>query len=121
MFGGSPARTWPLAAVALNFADEFVTQYRAAKPVMDELIVLLSGDGRFDFEPIPDGTNGLWLHLADVDSAAFVSALADRNIRLIPPRPQWDGLLLFINPTLARTTATSLAAAFRSAADEASG
>ena len=116
MFGGSPYNVWPMAAPAGLFAEGFIGDYRAGRAVADGLRAELGGDRRFAFETIPGGSNGFWLKLNGVDPADFVKRLAERDIHLIPPRPQWDGLLLMINPTWARITAGDLAAAFRTAA-----
>ena len=116
MFGGSPCHVWPLAAVAMFFVDDFIENYRKAKVVTDQLMDYLKADSRFRFELIPEGSNGLWLRFNGVDPAAFVQYLADRNIYLMGPRPEWDGLLIMINPTISRLTADKLAEAFRAAA-----
>jgi threonine aldolase len=117
MFGGSPCHVWPLAAVALLFVDGFLEEYRRAKVIAERLLGLLKEDNRFDFAEIPKGSNSIWLRLNGTDPAALVQNLAGRNIHLLEPRPQWDGLLLMINPTLNRMSAEELAAAFRSAAE----
>ena len=117
MFGGSPRQVWPMAAVAMIFVDDFMEKYRKARAVTDQLRDNLKTDARFRFETIPGGSNGLWLKLNGVDPAAFVQNLARLNIHLPAPRPQWNGLLIMINPTIGRTTAGKLAKAFRAAAE----
>ena len=117
MFGGGLCHAWPLAAVALDFVDDFSDEYRKARVVTDQLIDTLNADSRFHFAMIPDGSNSLWLRLDGVDPAAFVRRLADRDIHLLEPRPGWDGLLIMINPTIGRARAEDLAAAFRAAAE----
>ncbi len=116
MFGGSPCRAWPLAAVALHYCDDYIAAYRRAKENVEKLIEQLADDPRFRFELVPGGSNGVWLHLTGIDPALFVSNLAERHIRLIPPRSQWRGLLLMINPTATRKTAAEIADAFRESA-----
>jgi threonine aldolase len=115
MVGGSPYNVWPLAAVAMLFVDDFLGEYRKAKAVTDQLINHLVSDRRFNFEKIPSGSNSFWLHLEGIDPGVFVRNLAKRNIHLIEPRPQWDGLLLMINPTISRLSADKLAEAFQAA------
>lgn len=117
MFGGSPCHGWPLAAVAMLFVDGFLEEYRRAKLIAEELLVLLEDDNRFDFSEIQAGSNIFWLRLNGTDPTVLVQNLAGRNIHLLEPRPQWDGLLLMINPTLTRMNAEELATAFKSAAD----
>jgi threonine aldolase len=117
MFGGSPGHVWPMAAVTRFFVDDFIEKYRAAKAVADQLMDYLKVDSRLHFELIPGGSNGLWLRLNGVDPATLVQYLAGRNIYLMEPRPQWDGLLLMINPTIGRVTAEELAEVFRAAAE----
>jgi len=116
MFGGSPCHVWPMAAIALFFVDDFMEKYRQAKVVTDQLMDDLKADSRFRFELIPGGSNGLWLRLNGTDPEAWVQYLAGRNIYLMGPRPEWDGLLIMINPTISRMTANKLAEAFRAAA-----
>lgn len=117
MFGGSPYQVWPLAAVALLFVDDFSEEYGRAKEVAFQLMDHLEDDSRFDFELIPGGSNQFWLRLTGVDPLQFVQKLAARHIQLIEPRPQWDGLLMMINPTLDLMDAPELAEAFRAAAE----
>ena len=115
MFGGSPCRSWPLAAVALKYAEGFIDAYRRAKAVFDRMTDLLAGEDRLDFEAIPNGCNTAWLHVDGVDPAQFVRRLAARDIHLMPPREHWPGLMLILNPTVARMSAEDLAAGFRGA------
>jgi len=117
MFGGSPCHAWPLAALALQYVDDFAAEYVRARLIADRLYAELSADPRFRIEEIPGGSNSAWLHLRGVDPAEFVQRLSAQNIAVIPPRPQWGGLLLMINPTLGRTSAAELSAAFLGAAD----
>jgi len=112
MFGGSPYQVWPMASVALLFVEDFIAEYRKAKAVTDQLVNLLGDDSRFRFEMIPGGSNSFWMHLDGADPEAFVEGLAARHIHLISPRPQWDGLLMMINPTIGRRTAEELAGDF---------
>lgn len=116
MFGGSPPNVWPMAAVALLFADDFIKNYRQAKKTADQLMDDLNADPRFNFELIPDGSNSLWLHLNGVEPKSFIRNLAERDIHLMEPRPDRDGLLIVINPTVSRMTAAELAGKFRAAA-----
>jgi threonine aldolase len=116
MFGGSPCFAWPLAAVASLFVDDFIEKYGKAKAVAEGLEDRLKTDTRFHFENIPAGSNSFWLHLKGIDPEIFVRNLGERNIHLIEPRPQWDGLLLMINPTIGRMSAEKLAEEFQAAA-----
>lgn len=117
MFGGSPCHVWPMAAVAGLFVDDFIEEYRKAHAVSDQLGKNLSSDTRFRFEMIPDGSNNFWLHTTGGDTKGFINHLEKRNIFLMPPRPNWEGLLMMVNPTIGRTDAHSLTAEFKSAAD----
>jgi len=116
MFGGSPAHVWPMAAVALLHVEDFASGYQAGREVAVTLRAKLQGDWRFNFETVPRGSNSFWLRLDGVDPATLVRNLAAQDIHLIPPRPEWEGLLLMVNPTWARTTAGALAEAFQAAA-----
>jgi threonine aldolase len=116
MFGGSPYNVWPMAAVALLFMDEFIEKYRKAKVVTEGLVERLKDDSRFRFEKIPAGSNSFWLRLEGIDPGKYVQNMGKRNIILVEPRPGWDGLLLMINPTIARMSAEKLAEEFQAAA-----
>jgi len=117
MFGGSPSHVWPMAAVALLFVEHFAEEYLKGKATAYQMMDHLKNDSRFRFELIPGGSNSLWLRLSGIDPKKFVQNLAGRGIQLIEPRPQWDGLLMMINPTISRVSAEELAHAFKVAAE----
>ncbi len=116
MFGGSPCHAWPLASVAMFFLDGFLEEYRRAKNNTDQLISHLGTDHRFVFQKISQGSNGLWLNLNKVDQLSFINNLLDRDIHLMNPRPGWKGILLMINPTIAKMNPEKLAEEFKNAA-----
>lgn len=116
MFGGSPYNVWPMAAVATLFVDEFIEKYRKAKAVTEGLVERLKNDSRFRLEKIPAGSNLFWLRLEGIDPDKYVQNMGKRNIILVEPRPGWDGLLLIINPTIARMSADKLAGEFQAVA-----
>jgi len=115
MFGGSPCFAWPLAAVAMLFVDDFIKQYQLGKARTDQLINHLSSDPRFNFKKIPAGSNSLWLGLDGIDPGDFIRKLMDRDIHLMAPRPEWEDLLLMVNPTVSRMSAEELTEAFQAA------
>lgn len=116
MFGGSPYNVWPMAAVATLFVDHFIEKYGQAKAVTEGMVEHLNNDSRFRFEQIPAGSNLSWLRLEGIDPGMFRQNLGERNIVLGEPRSGWDGLLLMINPTVARMSAEKLAEEFVAAA-----
>jgi len=112
MFGGSPCFCWPLAAVALHFMDDFNAEYCKAKAVFETLCGHLEHEARLEIEKIPSGTNATWLHLKEVEPARFIHALEKHDIHLMMPRSGWPGVLLMLNPTVSRRSATDLAKRF---------
>lgn len=114
MFGGGLNHAWPFAAVALHYLNGFSDRFSRAVRSSDELIRALSGDDAFKVERIPQGTNLFHLRINSKDPTVFQKKLAAAGVILPPPSP--DGrFLIGVNETLNRTTAATLADAFRSA------
>jgi threonine aldolase len=114
MFGGGLCHAWPFAAVALHYLSGFSDRFSRAIRGSDELIRALSEHDAFTIERIPSGTNLFHLRVNRTDAAVFQKKLAVLGVVLPPPSP--DGrFLIGVNETLNRTTATTLADAFRSA------
>ncbi|MCP4573467.1 MAG: hypothetical protein GY838_14010 [bacterium] len=115
MFGGGMPYVWPFAAVAAARLEGFAGGYAAALGVARDLFGLLEADGHFAIEHVTDGTNVFRLRVSGVDPGAWRDRLAARNIHLAPASSADGRFTLKTNPTLNRSTARELAAAFAAA------
>jgi threonine aldolase len=114
MFGGGLCHAWPFAAVALHYLSGFSDRFSRAIRSSDEFIRALSEHDAFTIERIPSGTNLFHLRVNRTDAAVFQKKLAALGVILPPPSP--DGrFLIGVNETWNRTTAPTLAGAFRRA------
>jgi len=104
---------WPFAAIALQFVDNFIRDYKTAHAKAEKLFSILEKNNQFKIEKFPDGTHIYKLYVKGCDLNKFRQALAERNVRLGAPRN--DGFLIKINPSLNRETPGSLAQYFKDA------
>jgi len=114
MFGGGLSHAWPFAAVALHYVTGFSDRFSSAIRSSDELIRALSAHDAFTIERIPAGTNLFHLRVRGTDVTAYQKKLAGLGVVLPEPSPN-GSFLIGVNETLNRTTATTLADAFRRA------
>ena len=111
MFGSGLPGAWPYAAVALEFVDDFLDQYKAAWRQAEGLFQTLADHPAFRVEPIPNGTHIVPMHVSGTDPERFRNRLSRRNIHL--PQARWQGSFwLKINPSLNRMSAADVARAF---------
>jgi threonine aldolase len=61
MFGGSLPQAWPVAAVALHYADRYENDYAQSWRAADRLIALLKPERRFEVRMVPNGTSRFFL------------------------------------------------------------
>jgi threonine aldolase len=114
MFGGGLQQVWPFAAVALHFIDGFEQRFRAAADNAEKAIALLSTEGHFAFERVPNGTNVFRMHVSDVNAPVYQGRLEEAGITArIPTGTDW--FTLQINETWARVPAADIARRFRKA------
>jgi threonine aldolase len=114
MFGGNLAVGWPAAVVARHYMDGFVERLRAAIEVSEAFYRAIGAHPRVAVERIPNGTNLTRLTLKGVDPAQVVRRLAERGVRM--PAPAASGVVMLgVNETWTRTSATALAAGFEQA------
>ena len=114
MFGGGLQQVWPFAAVALHFIDGFEQRFRAAIDNAEQAISLLSTEGHFAFERVPNGTNVFRIHVSDVNAPVYQGRLEDAGISArIPVGTDW--FTMQVNETWARVPASEIARRLRKA------
>ncbi len=112
MFGGGMPQVWPFAAVALQYTDTFIPQYKKAVKNTEELFTLLTKNPAFKIEMIPDGTNVFILRVKNTNLQKFRSKLLQENIKLPEPLPTNNGFALKINVSINGKTPTYIADKF---------
>ncbi len=113
MFGGGLPFAWPFAAVALHFADSYISDYQAAREKANQLFKILEEDDRFKSETFEGGTHLLRLFVRGADLGKFQRALEQRDILLRPARG--DSFFVTINPSLNRMPLQQLVDGFQAA------
>ena len=113
MFGSSLPAAWAIAAVAQEFADGFVKEYRDAWSKADKLFAAIQKDERFHIVKLESGSHIVRLDIDHASPARFKEAIAKNNILL--PNPDEKGFYLKVNPSLNRDTPENVAAAFLAA------
>ena len=110
MFGGGLVFAWPYAAVALQFVDNFLDDYKLAYSNAEKLFSLLENNEHFKIERFDNGTHIFKLIVRNCDLIGFKEALNKRNIQL--RRPDNTGFLIKINPSINRESPENLAKYF---------
>lgn len=85
MFGGSPYQAWPNAVIAGRFLQGFEQRFAAAVKASEQVIQVLSRDGNFELERIPNGTNIFKLKVRGVNPPVYQLRLAEAQIISRPP------------------------------------
>lgn len=112
MFGGGLHQAWPYAAVANYYLDGFTERFAKAVAISEELIKKLSADNRFEIHRIPSGTNIFRLRVKGIDAKSFSENLKSSNIIARTGGPTPNDLVLQVNESLLRSTATELESIF---------
>jgi threonine aldolase len=115
MFGGGLSQAWPFAAVASHYFEGFEERYRQAVGVSEKVIAGLEGDGRYEVQRIPAGTNLFTLRMKQGDPVRLRERLIKEGFEM--PRPQDGRVLLSVNETWNRATAEEILAKFRQVAN----
>ena len=111
MFGSGLPGAWPYAAVALEFVDDFLDEYKAAWRKAESIFQILAEHSAFRVEPVPDGTHVVPVYVSGTDPERFRDRLSRGNIHL--PQARWQGgFWLKINPSLNRMSAQDVGRAF---------
>jgi threonine aldolase len=110
MFGGGLSAAWPFAAIALYYADSFMTDYKMAWLNAQKFFSILQKEERFSISELENGTHIVRLDVKVKDINRFQDAMAKINIQL--PAPVENGFFLKINPTINRMQPEALAELF---------
>ena len=110
MFGGSLPAAWPLAAIALYYADGFLEEYRSAWVKSNQFIEILKKQERLKPVFFEKGTHIIQLNVVHNNLSRFRENLLKKQIELGEPNAL--GFLLRINPTMNRQTPEYLASSF---------
>ena len=114
MFGGSMPNAWPFAAVALEYIDSFLDDYRKSQHEAKMLFEGLSN--QFELEKITAGSNVLKLHVLKGEPKTIQANLRGNNIILNNPTADFKGFYIKINPSLLRVDTNQLVQYFKAAA-----
>ena len=112
MLGGGIVSVWQSAAIALQFADTFLDDYREALDNAGQLKKILEKRQEFSFEQIPDGTNVFILKMVNKDPLKVRERLGEQNIILPAPGKEPGTFYMKVNPSINRTTPGILAERF---------
>jgi hypothetical protein len=112
MFGGGLAAAWPYAAVATNYLDGFIERFKSAVKVSEDLIEKLKTHPSFRIERTPSGTNVFQLRVQVADANAYWKNLEGRGVLVPPPAKSSNVLVLHVNESLNRVSASELAERF---------
>jgi threonine aldolase len=112
MFGGGLPQVWPFAAVALHYLDGFEQRFRQAVDTSEQVIAMLSADGHFKIERIPNGTNIFRLRVEDVNAQVYQGRLEEAGISARFPVSN-DYFSLQVNETWGRVTPEEIVRRFR--------
>ncbi|MBA3705839.1 MAG: aminotransferase class I/II-fold pyridoxal phosphate-dependent enzyme [Bacteroidetes bacterium] len=108
MFGSGLPQVWPFAAVALNYADNFLDRFAKAVKISEELILKLAANNNFQIDRITNGTNIFKLQVKNIPAITFAENLKKNGVVVRPPTTGSNELTLSVNETLNRSTASEL-------------
>ena len=110
MFGGGLPAAWPFAAIALYYADSFMSDYKTGWLNAQKFFSILKKEERFTFSELENGTHIVRLDIKGKDINSFRGSLGKKNIQL--HEPVGNGFFLKINPTINRIQPEALAELF---------
>ena len=110
MFGGGLPAAWPFAAIALYYADSFMTDYKTAWQNAQKFFSLLKKEERFTISEFEHGTHVVRLDIKGKNLLNFKNSLSKKNIQLNTPVE--NGFFLKINPTINSIQPETLAELF---------
>ncbi len=104
MFGGGLPHVWPFAAIAINYVDNYLEEYKSAKTTAEALFEYLNKNTDLTITHIPNGTNLYQLKVNIGELAKIVEKLTKHNISMRSPRSGSNENLISINPSLNNIT-----------------
>jgi len=102
MFGGSLPAAWPYAAIALHYADDFISEYKKAWATAESLFTLLQKEDRISISRFDHGSHIVKMTVKGANMIKFKSVMLEKGIELNDGTA--DTVLLKINPSLNRFT-----------------
>lgn len=117
MFGGGLPASWPFAAVALHYADGFSNEYKKAWANAEKFFAEIEKNDKCKVVKLENGSHNVQLDILKTNLPKLRESLGKRNIRL--SNPNTTGFILKVNPSINRTTPSSLAGYFLEAMKEA--
>jgi len=102
MFGGSQPSAWPFAAVALQYVDSFLEDYKNSVKKAEELFKMLEDSGAFRLEKIEGGTNVMKLYVLKGDPNTIRKNLVKNRVILYEPTSDFKGFYIKVNPSIFR-------------------
>jgi threonine aldolase len=112
MFGSGLPEAWPYAAIALHYLDGFMTRFKEAIKVSEELIAILGKHPGFRIERVASGTNIFRLKVVNIDGNSFRENLKSRGLLIRSPEKNGNDFSLFVNESLNLITAPEFAELF---------
>lgn len=113
MFGGGLPAVWPYAAIALHYAESFMTDYKLAWQNALLFFSILRKEERFTVSELENGTHVVRLDIKGKNINSFRDSLAKKNVHLHEPVD--NGFYLKINPTINRIQPEALSQLFSDA------
>ncbi|MBU1099747.1 MAG: DegT/DnrJ/EryC1/StrS family aminotransferase [Bacteroidetes bacterium] len=112
MFGGGLPNVWPFAAIAINYVDNYIEEYKAARIKAEVLFEYLNKNTDLTITHIPNGTNLYQVRANEGDLTEIAIKLSKQNVLMRSPRAGSNETLLAINPSLNNMTSEKLKEVF---------
>jgi len=112
MFGGGMAQVWPFAAVAVNYLDSFIPDYKESLVHAEKLFALLRNNPKVEINTLSNGSNVFQMKVINTDLQKMKKQLEENNI-FWPAANAKDGFIYFkINPSILRKSVDALSKHF---------
>ncbi len=116
LFGGALPQAWPQMALVADYVDTYEADYAHAWRDADALIALLAEDSRFTFKRVDNGTSRFFMAVSGIAPNVFAERVRKHDLFLSPPHPITGVFAMQVNPSLLRSTPSTLARILRDAA-----
>lgn len=117
MFGGGLPASWPFAAVALHYADSFISEYKSAWANAEKFFAEIEKENTCKVVKLENGSHNVQLDIVKTNLAKLREALGKKNVQI--SNPNATGFILKVNPSINRTTPGELAGIFLESMKEA--